>query len=196
MHRPLRDVLRAGYVQPTDAAGAFGVKSIPFLEPTTEGFNLFNAKDDRTIRKESFKRVRGNIPDGAHFPLYKVAEHNEFQNQIRGKLPEDFSPDDMTWFHGWIEKQQRMMLVQLGAWPDQIEKYNRLSLCKVKGIPFGGAFSPYEIDEPMSVLTRDPEGKWNQWGKDHDLKMKVWFEVWNILNSSASGTHAFVFDTQ
>ena len=195
MHRPLRDVLRAGYVQPTDAPGAFGMKSIPFLEPTTDGFNLFNAKDDRTIRKESFKRVRGNIPDGAHFPLYKVAEHYEFQNRIRRKLPENFSPEEMTWFHEWIEKQQGMMLVQLDAWPGQIETYNRLSLCKVKGIPFGGAFSPYEIDEPMLLLTRGDMGEWDWW-LDHDDRMRVWFKVWQILMSSASGTHAFVFDTQ
>jgi hypothetical protein len=192
MHRPLREVLRAGFVQPTDAV-MFATKHLPFLEPQTAEFNIFKGKDGRTIQEETFEHVRGKTASGAHFMLSRVGKHIEFGRKIRSRTPKDFEPDEMDWFHGWIETQKNMLLAQLNAWPGQIETYNRLSLCKLDGITRAGAFSLYKIVEPMELLTRGDMGEWDWW-LDHDDRMRVWFKVWQILMSSASGTHALVFD--
>ena len=199
MHRSLREVLRAGYVQPTDATEVadqrFAVKHIPFLEPETAGFDLLNTEGGRTVRNETFARVRGNMKSGAHLPLYRAPKYVVFQQDIGSRSPKEFSSAQMDRFHNWIETQKKMLLVQLGAWPEQIATYNRLSLCKVEKVPMGEAFSPYEIDEPVPMLTRGDLGAWDQWPKGHDRAMAVWFKVWKILVSGAPVTHALVFDT-
>ena len=193
MHRPLRDVLRAGYVHPTDSI-LVSTKHIPFLKPETEGFNLLHNENGRTIRDETFARVRGTMQDGAHLPLFKTTTTEKLQEDIGTRTPNEFHFDEMKRFHDWIETQKKWLLRQLDAWPDQIKAYNRLSLCTVHKIPPGVLFSPYEIDEPLPMLTRGITGAWDQWTENHDSAMAVWFEVWKFLVSSDNVDRALVFD--
>jgi len=217
MHRPLRDVLRAGFVEPTrgnatNSADSDPTIDIPLVVPREAGDNLFRSQNGVKPEKIGFHMKRDGSGD---YALSVPVSHKTLalQNVIldaEADSPREFTPPTMKSFHKWIDTMRTFLVKEMESRNGRngyAEGYDRLSLCKITELVYYHEGMVYRITEPMPMLLRGTSGEWDLWterfGLDndafalhHDNIMDAWFKVWNALLPNEAINYVFVLDKQ